>query len=471
LMMGFQGIGKGLGSFEPEVEPPDTTGAIGATQFVEWVNNDLAVFDKTSGMAVMGPVPGNTLFSGFGGDCETHNDGDPIVMYDRDAGRWVLSQFTACEDPSESCGPFFECVAVSATSDATGRYNRYAFDMGANFADYPHMGVWPDGYYFAFNMYPPKGGDTLGGRACVFERSAMLKGEPAQEECFDSSETFGMVPSDWDGATPPPNDSPNYFVQFASYAGTDVLRIYRLHADFVIPAHATFSVPDRVPVSSFIPACQETEPNPIGRNAGDDPDTNGEGCVPQKGTTQKLDPVSDRLMYRAAYRNFGDHEALVTAHTVARVVKGTNRLTVKGASVRWYELRNLSSVPRMFQQGTFGPDAKWRWMPSIGMDRAGDIAVGYSTSGRDMFPGIRFTGRVARDRAGMMRGERVISRGRGSQTGSKDGPGDRWGDYSALSIDPADDCTFWYANEYIGKTGPSPNWSTWIASFKFPNCP
>jgi hypothetical protein len=472
LMMGFQGIGMGLGSFEPEKVPPDTTGAIGATQFVEWVNVDLAVFDKTSGAALMGPVPGNTLFAGFGGACETSNDGDPIVIYDKDAGRWVLSQFTAE-------APFLECVAVSTTSDATGSYNRYAFAMGPYFADYPKMGVWPDGYYFSFNMFDPKPkGPLLGGRACVFERSAMLTGEPAEQECFDSSETAGMVPSDWDGATAPPAGSPNYFVQFGSDRGTNVLRIYQLHADFVTPANATFSAPVKVPVSSFIPACQETEPGPIGRNGGDEaPDANGQGCIPQRGTKQKLDELSDRLMYRAAYRNFGDHESLVATHTVSRVVKRTNRITVRGASIRWYELRTLSSKPTVFQAGTFGPDRKWRWMPSIGMDRAGDIAVGYSTSGRGMFPGIRFTGRRPSDRSGMMRAERVILAGKGSQTGcgrdvpKEKCPGNRWGDYSALSIDPADDCTFWYATEYSPKTGGPGSWSTWIASFKFPNCP
>src|SRR5262249_2127813 len=156
----------------------------------------------------------------------------------------------------------------------------------------PKMGVWPDGYYFAFNLFPPKGGKALGGRACVFERSAMLKGEPANQECFDSSETFGMVPSDWDGVIPPPAGAPNHFVQLGSDGGSNVLRIYPLHADFLTPANATFAAPVEVPVSSFIPACQETEPNPIEPNGGDDPDTVGRGCIPQKGTKQKLDEIS-----------------------------------------------------------------------------------------------------------------------------------------------------------------------------------
>jgi hypothetical protein len=176
------------------------------------------VFNKNGGALVMGPVPGNTLFAGFGGACQTQNDGDPIVMYDKAAGRWVLSQFT-------STAPFLECVAVSTTSDATGTYNRYAFAMGPNFADYPHLGVWPDGYYFSFNVFqPPEPFLLLGGRACGFQRSAMLTGGPATQICFDSSETFGMVPSDWNGATAPPAGSPNHFVQFGANGGTNVAR-------------------------------------------------------------------------------------------------------------------------------------------------------------------------------------------------------------------------------------------------------
>jgi hypothetical protein len=458
VVSGFKGIGVGLGAFSPSVTPPDTTGAVGPAQFVQWVNTDLAVFDKASGAVLMGPVPGNTLFAGFGGACETQNDGDPLVRYDQSAGRWVLSQFT-------STPPYLECVAVSTTSDATGPYNRYAFDMGANFADYPMLGVWPDGYYFSFNMFAAGSGARLGGRDCVFDRNAMLAGQPAEQECFDSSNTFGMVPSDWNGATPPPLGSPNYFVQFGydDSSGTSLLNIYTLHADFADPGNAGLSGPVQVPVASFIPACQETEPQPIAN--GGDPDADDPGCIPQKGVRQKLDELADRMMYRAAYRNFGDHESLVVTHTVARAVRGIDRILVNGAAIRWYELRNLANSPTVYQQGTFGPDDAWRWLPSIGMDGAGDIAVGYSVSGANLHPGIRFTGRRPDDPSGRLEGEGIIRHPEGSQTGT-----DRWGDYSALSIDPSDDCTFWYTTEYVRKTGPAPDWSTWIAAFKFRRC-
>lgn len=459
----FQGVGLRLGLYTPASTPPDTTGAAGATQFVEWVNTDFAVFDKATGAVLMGPAPGDSLWKGFGGDCETRNDGDPIVEYDKAAGRWVLSQFTTAP-------PFFECVALSRTSDATGTYNRYAFDMGGKFGDYPHVGVWPDGYYFSFNMFEAgglpdgKAGPFIGGRTCVFDRTAMLAGMPATQECFDSPSTGGMVPSDWDGTAPPPVGSPNYFVQFGfdQSSGRALLNLYKLHADFADPAQASFSQPVAVPVAFFVPACQETEPQPI---ASSGPDTNGEGCIPQRGTKQKLDELSDRMMYRAAYRNFGDHESLVATHTVARVVRGTDRIRIRGAAIRWYELRGLSTSPTIFQQGTYGPNQDWRWMPSIGMDGAGDIAVGYSLSSRDLHPGIAVTGRIPGDPAGQMEQEGLIKRGRGSQLGEN-----RWGDYSAMSIDPADDCTFWYATEYMSKTAPEDNWSTWIAAFKFRRC-
>ena len=449
----FQGVGLGLGSFLPSSTPPDTSGAAGATQFVQWVNNSLAVFDKTSGAVVLGPVAGNTIFNGFGGPCQTRNDGDPIVEYDKAAGRWVLSQFTAA-------APYLECIAVSTTSDATGSYYRYAFNMGPNFADYPHMGVWPDGYYFSFNMFAPGNGPSIGGRACAFDRAAMLAGNnTAQQQCFDSQNIFGMVPSDWDGSTAPPLGSPNYFVQFGASGSASVLNVYKLHADFTTPGNASFTGPLQLQVAAFLPACREEEAGPIAGGT----DESGKGCVPQKGVRQKLDELSDRMMYRAAYRNLGDHEALVATHTVARIVKSNGK--TQGAAIRWYELRNLSTTPTVFQQGSFGPDSHWRWMPSIGMDKGGDIAVGYSLSGEGLHPGIAFTARTPNDPSGEMESEAIILRDKGSQEGL-----DRWGDYSAMSIDPADDCTFWYTTEYIERTGAAPNWSTWIASFKFPGC-
>lgn len=444
IIMNFDGLGVKSADFKPLFTPPDTTGAAGATQYVQWVNTSFAVFDKSTGAMVMSPIEGNALWFGFGGGCANRNDGDPIVGYDKAAERWVLSQFT-------SEAPYLECVAVSTTSDATGSYYRYAFSMGANFADYPHMGVWPDGYYFSFNMF---NGDTLlGGRACAFDRIAMLSGSTATQECFDTANLFGAVPSDWDGASAPPTGSSNYFVTY----GSNSLNIWSLHADFTDPGNAQLTGPIVLPVQSFTPACKEVEPQPIKSNPEEAP-----GCVPQVGVPMKLDEISDRMMYRAAYRNFGDHEALVAIHTVARVIENKKAI---GAALRWYEIRGLSVAPNIYQQGTYAPDARWRWMGSIGMDSAGDIGIGYSLSGVGIHPQIAYTGRTPSDSFGTMESEGIIMAGNGSQRGTE-----RWGDYSALSIDPSDDCTFWYTTEYIPKTGQAPNWQTRIASFKFSNC-
>jgi hypothetical protein len=426
--LNIAGVGSGDYGFVPNAAPPDTNGAVGDTQYVQWVNESFAVFNKTTGALVHGPVAGNSLWTGFGGGCETNNDGDPVVQYDKAANRWVLTQF------SVSTTPFLQCVAVSTTSDATGTYNRYAFQQ-PNFNDYPKLGVWPDGYYVSFNMF--NGNTFVGGRACAFDRTAMLAGAAASQICFQLSNAFGgLLPSDLDGATAPPVGSPNFFVAF----GTNSLDLWKFHADFATPANSKFTGPTNIPVAAFSAAC------------------NGGGtCIPQAGTNQQLDSLADRLMYRLAYRNFGDHEALVVNHPVDT---GSGNV-----GVRWYELRNPNATPAVFQQGTYAPDSNFRWMGSIAMDKVGNIALGYSVSSSFTHPAIRYTGRVPSDPLGSMQAENTILNGSGSQTGGLT----RWGDYSAMTIDPGDDCTFFYTNEYL-KTSGSFNWSTQIASFKFPSC-
>src|SRR5712692_3863443 len=425
-LLSFAGVGDGDYGFAPNSAPPDTNGAVGATQYVQWVNESFAVFDKTTGVLLHGPVAGNTLWAGFGGSCETNNDGDPIVQYDKAAKRWVLTQF------SVSTTPFLQCVAVSTTSDATGSYARYAFSQ-PNFPDYPKLGVWPDGYYVSLNMF--FGNSFIGGRACAFDRSKMLAGAAATQICFQLSSSFGgLLPSDLDGATAPPPGSPNFYLNF----GSNSLNLWKFHADFANPANSTFTGPTNIPVAPFSPAC------------------GGGTCIPQLGTSQLLDSLADRLMYRLAYRNFGDHESLVINHSVT---------AGSSVGVRWYELRSPNATPTVFQQGTFAPDTNFRWMGSIGMDKAGDIAVGYSVSSASMNPAIRYTGRAPSDPLGTLQVENTIINGTGSQNGGLK----RWGDYSAMTIDPGDDCTFFYTNEYLKFDG-SFNWSTRIASFKFPSC-
>jgi len=436
--LSFPGVGNGDYGFAPNAAPPDTNGAVGATQFVQWVNESFAVFDKSTGAIAPGfPKTGNTIWAGFGGNCEARNDGDPIVQYDKAAGRWILTQFSV-----PSGGPFEQCVAVSTTSDATGTYNRYSFNYGnTQFVDYPKLGVWPDAYYITYNIFN-NGTTFAGAKLCAFDRAAMLTGAAATQRCFQLSNSFGgVLPSDLDGTTQPPAGSPNFLLNFSA----STLNEWKFHSGFADGTAATLTGPFAIPVAAFTEAC------------------GGGTCVPQSGTNNTLDSLADRLMYRLAYRNLGGVESLVVNHSVK--AGGTKRAEIDG--VRWYELRapNGASGATLFQQGTFAPDSTSRWMGSIAMDKVGNIAVGYSASSATLFPSIRFTGLAPGDPLGTLGAETIVLTGGGSQTGNLH----RWGDYSAMTVDPIDDCTFWYTTEYE-KTSGSFNWSTQITSFKFPSC-
>jgi uncharacterized membrane protein len=428
VLQSFEGLGNGQYGFTVTSAPPDTEGTVGATQYVQWVNTSFAVFNKSTGALVAGPTAGNTLWSGFGGGCQSNNDGDPIVLYDKLANRWIFSQF------SVSTTPYLQCIAVSTTSDATGTYNRYSFQY-SNFDDYPKMAVWPDAYYETFNMFA--GGTTfVGADACAYDRTAMMNGTTATQVCFQQNTSVGgLLPSDLDGTTPPPAGSPDYMVYF----GTNNLNLFKFHVDFTTPANSTFTGPTVMNVAAFSPLC------------------GGGTCVPQPSVSQQLDSLADRLMYRLAYRNFGTHESLVVNHSV---VAGS------GGGVRWYEIQNPSGTPIVAQQSTFAPDSNYRWMGSVAMDHVGDMALGYSVSSSSVSPSVRFAGRVPTDPASTMEAEVNVISGSGSQSGNNLS---RWGDYSAMQVDPVDDCTFWFTEEYMAATG-SFNWNTRIANFKFPGC-
>ncbi len=434
-VLNFDGIGQGVFGFNVQFAPPDTNGAVGKTQYVQWVNVNFAVFDKATGNILPNfPVPGNTLWQGFGTGCETDNDGDPVVTYDKLADRWVFSQLVFRSTP------FMQCIAVSTTSDATGTYNRYAFSY-PNLDDYPKMGVWPDAYYETFNMFGPS--SFLGADACAFDRNAMLNGNPATQICFQQASTVGsLLPADLDGHIAPPQGSPNYMMDI----GVNSLNLYKFHVDFATPANSTFTGPITIPVAAFTPfLC-----------------SGGFSCVPQSGTTNLVDSLGDRLMYRLAYRNFGDHESLVVNHSVFADPNIFN------SGVRWYEIQDPNGTnggPTVVQQSTFAPDSNFRWMGSIAMDVSGDIAVGYSVSSNSMFPSIAFAGRVPTDTPSTLEPEVTIFAGTGSEINGLT----RWGDYSAMQVDPVDDCTFWYTTEYLQNTG-SFNWNTRIANFRFPGC-
>ena len=430
--MNFLGVGQGLGTYSVGVAPPDPNLSVGSTQVVQWVNTSFAVFDKTTGALLYGPAAGNTLWANTGGGaCEQNNDGDPVVLYDKAANRWVMTQLAVTTGP-----PYYQCIAISTTPDATGTFYRYIYQM-PNFNDYPKLGVWNDAYYMSFNMFQ----DNIffstfqGAFPCALDRNAMLAGQSALIVCVQLSSTYSsLLPADLDGSTPPAAGSPGLFLSL----GSNALQLWRFHADFVNTGNTQLIGPLNLPVASFSQAC------------------GGGTCIQQLGTSQQLDSLGDRLMYRLAYRNFGDHESLVANHSVT---------AGNSVGVRWYEIRSPYSSPAVFQQGTYAPDASYRWMGSIGMDQAGDIAVGYSVSSSAMNPSINYTGRVPGDPAGTLEGEAAIINGTGSQNGGLS----RWGDYTAISIDPADDCTFWYTNEYLQSDG-SFNWSTRVAAFKFSSC-
>jgi hypothetical protein len=426
----FEGIGSG--NYSVTGVPPDPNAAVGSTQIVEVVNTAYAVYSKT-GTTLLAPTNTSTLWSGFGGSCQTTNDGDATVRWDTLANRWVVTQFA---NVSSAAGPYYECVAVSTSADATGSYNRYSYQF-TNFPDYPKISVWPDGYYITYNMFTPAG-TFLNAEVCAMNRANMLAGSAATQQCFTTSSSYGgLLGSDLDGATPPPTGEPELLVGLGTTSTT--LAYFKFHVDWTTPANSTFTGPSSLTVAAYTTACG----------------TSGT-CIPQGGTTQQLDSLSDRVMYRLAYRNFGDHESLVLNHAVTA-----------GSSVgeRWYELRLSGGNPTMYQQGTYAPDATYRWMGSMAQDKVGNIALGYSQSSSSTKPSIRFTGRLAGDALGTMtQGETTAITGAGSQTTYS-----RWGDYTSMAVDPANDCTFWYTNEYEPANGNF-NWHTRIASFTLPNC-
>jgi hypothetical protein len=437
------------------VSPPDPVGDVGPNHYVAMSNLSFQIFDKT-GASLFGPALNNTLWAGFGGDCQTDNSGDPIVLYDQISDRWMLSQFTAS-------GPtFFNCVAVSQTPDPTGAYYRWAFSTGANFPDYPKYGFWSDAMYISTREFQGTGGPFVGVGAYAVKRTDLISGNPAaQVISFLATPASaggaynigdGLLPSDLDGNTLPPAGSPNYFMGAMDNGGPygapqDALTLWKFTADFTTPANSTFVLANTIPISAY-------DSSPVF--------CSGRSCVPQPGTANRIDHLGyrQRPMHRLAYRNFGTHESLVTNQSVEAST------TMSG--IRWWEVRSPNSSPVLYQDSTYAPglnDGIHRWMGSIAMDSAGNMALGYSASdGVSTFPGVRYTGRLSSDALNTMpQGEGFIVNGTGSQTGSQ-----RWGDYTSMNVDPVDDCTFWYVNQWVPTTGS--NWQLRIGAFKFNEC-
>jgi hypothetical protein len=439
------GVGNGFPGYSVPDAPSDVNLAVGDTQVVQWVNVSYAVFNKADGTIVAGPIPGNALWSGFGGACQNSNSGDIIAQWDKLAHRWVMTQ------PVFS-SPYMTCLAISQTADATGSYYRFAFPQSAGFPDYPKWGLMPNAFFQSQNIFNNSGTAFLGVNVCAYERAKLLAGDAtAKQICImdNSNGTLfddSLLPADLDSAgTPPPAGQDEvYLGSIDNVIPETHVYEYLFHVDFTTPANSTFtgvngSMP--ITVSQFSLAC----------NAG--------ACIPQPGTGESLDSLGDRLMYRLAYRNFNDHQTWLASHSVAA-----------GSSVgeRWYEFNapETSTTLSVAQQGTFAPDSQYRWMGSIAMDRNQDIALGYSLSSASTYPSIYYTGHVPGvDGPGVMESEAQIIAGTGAQINTKH----RWGDYTSMALDAADDCTFWYTNQYYTTTA-SFDWSTRVASFAFPSC-
>ena len=446
--------------------PPDTNGAVGPTQYVQMVNSAMSVYDK-SGTRLLGPIAINALWSGLPGACKDNNNGDPVVIYDQLADRWMVSQFAV------PTGNYHECIAISKTADAAGAYYVYDFPLSTTkFEDYPHFGLWPDAYYMSTHEFNVAGTAYLGAGAFAFERTKMLAGLPAQMVYFslgNGNTSFGgHLPSDLDGFTLPPAGAPNYFAEVDT--GTEMppnaaLRLWKFHVDWTTPANSTFGVSGQPNSTTTVTDFARPDCSLAGTRAY------VIGCVPQAGDPSQLDPIGDRLMFRLAYRNFGDHESLVLNH-MAVVNSTTGQM-----GPRWYEVRNPGGTPQIFQQSTFGAisqtDLLYRFVGSIAMDNAGDMAIAYSTSSSLDFPSIAYAGRLAADPLNSLaQGEAQMFAGTGPQRGELFAPQTgRWGDYSALTVDPVDDCTFWFTTEYFEATdAPTGAWHTRVGSFKFPQC-
>ncbi|HSM52392.1 MAG TPA: hypothetical protein VLA75_13410 [Thermoanaerobaculia bacterium] len=441
----FEGVGNVQGLY-----PPDIEGAVGPNHYVQVVNVSYAVFDKT-GALLGGPWPTNTLWAGLTGTpCATDNNGDAIFNYDQFADRWMLTQFAVSSGQAV-------CFAISQTPNPLGAYYLYQINT-QRFPDYFKIGVWPDPANDAYFMATNSGSQ---GQYDVYavDRASMLAGLPVRPSQFFQSYPNLWMPADVDGSTPPPPGTPGYFYTFRK-AGepyfnnppSDSLDLYAFDVDWTTPASSTFSQ-----VVSFTPAAGGLAPfnwTVCGFFA--------QNCLPQPGTTQGLDSASWWPMQRLAYRNFGTHESMVGTWTVD--VTGSPDL----AAPRWFELRSTGGGPwAIHQQGTHSPDNTHRWMGSIAMDQDGNIALGYSVvnAAAGLYPSIRYATRSANDPLGTLQPEQTLVTGSGAQTGSAG----RWGDYSSMTVDPADDCRFWYTNEYLTTTGGAP-WRTRVGVFSIPGC-
>ncbi len=413
--------------------PPDTHGDVGPSHYIQAVNTSIGIFDKASG-ARLSAFTFNNFFIAAGGSgvCATYNYGDPVVLYDQVSGRWIITDFAFS---SPSAPPYYECVAVSKTADpVSGGWWLYTITADtASLNDYPKLGIWNDGIYMSANMF--KRGRTYAGvKVWALNRADLISGAPLRTVAFTlGTSYFSLLPANLKGAAAPAG-TPEYFM--SDYGSNTSMKLWKFTVNWTTPSSSTFTGPTSFAVASF------TRP--------------ASNSVPQQGTTVKLDTLGDRLMTWLQYRNINGTESLWVSRSV---VAGTS------TGVRWMEVRNMKTTPTVYQQGTYAPDAKYRWMPSIAVNKNGDMAIGYSISSSTSYPAIGYAGRLAGDPLNTLgQTEAILIAGTGAQTSYN-----RWGDYASMSVDPVDDCTFWFTTEYMAATGT--NWQTRIGSFKLPGCP
>jgi hypothetical protein len=452
--------------FGSRVAPPDTVADVGPNHVVEMVNSLFRVYDKT-GTPLTAVAPLSTIWASLGApfnDIDDGNDGDPIVLYDPLADRWMLSQFEIVTVAGAGRAQAFQLMAISQTGDPTGAYFLYAFAVPpGRINDYPHFGVWPDAYYMTDNGFNSAFTAFLGGGCYAFNRAKMLVGDPtANGVFFNLPDSGGMLPTDIDGVAAPPAGAPNLFFEFlADEFGSpaDSLNIFEFRPDFNTPANSTLTQRPALPLAAF-DARQPSSRAVVAQPAG------GEG----------LDAIADRLMHRVAYRSLpGGAQSYVLNFTVnVSGVNPTNSATYQGG-VRWTELRRDTGTGAVTvnQQSTYAPGAvdgangRDLWMASIAQDGEGNIGLVANASQLNpaLNPTAVYTGRLSADAANTLtQGEvdALAAITRGVQTGTSN----RWGDYSSLSVDPADECTFWAAMEYVDAPTATFDWNTRIFSFK-----
>jgi hypothetical protein len=450
----FEGLNFGANG---NGHPPDTVGDVGPTYYIQSINTSIGIFDKATGNLITAPSFNTFMSQGhFGNLCDTNNFGDPVVLYDTFEDRWIITDFAFTLTGGVVNNPpgAFQCVAVSKTGDPIlGGWNFYSVNTAGGLGDYPKFGIWPDGLYMTASMFNYAGTTFLNPRAYAFNKAQMYAGAASvQIISFDMPNSdFTVLPSNARLQTgTPPTGMPNYYL--STWQFTNAVTVYKFHVDWNSPAASTFTGPD-------VPLAATSWPNSAVPNA------------PSQGGNN-LDVLQIRAMMQNQYTNIGGVESLWATHTVRR---GSTVLPSTGfAAPRFYQVTVTGGTvaPNITQAATFDPDGAnviHRFMPSSALDRAGNMALGYSTSSSTTKPAIKYAGRLATDPINTFsQTEQLLIQGAGTQTGNCGTSAcTRWGDYSAMTLDP-DGCTFWYTNMYYAVDGL--NHHTRIGSFTLPQC-